>query len=398
MSALGALSRLLERAERGWARSGKTTAALVFTEASNPEYLALRSFVDKQAYHALLIHAEHKRAISIEWETAAGPQHQVKRIRIQDADVLAELLNVVPRWRALERAREALEPLFATFPVTHAILAAWQQGRKIRGWLDVADIEQLLDAARTIARRQANDREEVSVRRLSAQLGFDSKRLESLAPAIDLLTSIDLDQPSRDPEETFAELGIVKHPSPVLLSGRATLKMHDGVLLPVPSPYVGVAPDSVASVQLSHLCRAVLSVENLTIFHDLTALASPSVLLIYSNGMPSPSWRRFFGRMLSELPHHCRLHHWGDIDGGGYRIAAHIANLSHQHGRTLGLYRMNPATLPHESSLRALTEREKAQMERLAQTWAWSAELDGLRARPMAYEQEALDLDLPATD
>lgn len=388
------LQKLLASAERAWGRRGEISASLVFSEASNSEYFALASATEKRVCHSTLIHAEHKGAITVEWDKRAGHNNQVKRIRLVDGNALAELLDIVPRWRAIEDAAQLLIPCERTFPIIASLLAAWRNGRQPRG-LQPTDARAIADAARAIEYCRANGTQDVPIRRLSTQLGFDSKHIESLTAALDLLTAADLDQVSREPEEVFAGLGIVKHPLPVLLSGPATLNLNDRSTFTLPLPYAGVSPTAIASIRVDADCRYVLSVENLTSFHELTQFESSEVLLIYSNGMPSPSWCRLYQRLVAELPDRCVIWHWGDVDGGGYRIAARIAEICIAQQRRLRLHLMNPAVLPSERRRRSLDTRERTQMERLARQMNWTKEAEGLLSHPYAFEQEALDVFLP---
>lgn len=393
--AQSSLRKLLTSAERAWGRHGEISASLVFSQASNPGYFALASAADKRACHAALIHAEHTGAITIEWDKSAGHHNQIKRIRLLDGNKLAGLLDIMPRWRAIEEAGQALTPWNGKFPVIRSLMVAWRDGRRPRS-LQPSDAAAIAQAAGAVEYCRANGTQDISIRRLSTQLGFESKRIESLTAALDLLTSEDLDQVARDPEEVFAELGIVKHPLPVLLSGPAMLTLNNRSAFALPAPYAGISPTAIASVQVAPSCRYVLSVENLTTFHELTQLESNEVLLIYSNGMPSPSWFRFYERLLAELPAHCAIWHWGDIDGGGYRIAARIAGVCVEQQRQLRLHLMNPAVLPTERRRRSLDARERTQMERLARQMSWTKEVEGLESHPYAFEQEALDILLPS--
>lgn len=388
-----ALLRLLRAGERAWARKGRPDASLRFSAASNSEYLSLESHSDKQAYHALLAHAERKGAIAIEWDPAAGIRHQVRRIVLRDADALAELIGVVPRWRAIATAAVALSPWQDRFPNLAHLVTAWRQGRKPRGF-EPTDFGLLVDAARTIEHCQKSDRQETPIRRLSAQLGFDSKRLESVSSALDLLLSESVDAPAREVEEVYAELGIVKHPLPALIAGNTDICLSRDVALHVPAPYIGVAPDAVTAVRTASTCRFIVSVENLTIFHELAARVSDSVV-VYTNGMPSPLWRRFYAHVLQGAPVGAKILHWGDIDGGGYRIAAVLARVCKDRGRSLQLHLMDPSKLPRESSWRPLAPDERSEMERIATEMGWDTEFAGIRLCPHAYEQEAIDIVMP---
>jgi len=67
----------------------------------------------------------------------------------------------------------------------------------------------------------------------------------------------------------------------------------------------------------------LLTVENLASFHDAArAPDADRALLLYTGGMPSPAWRRAYARVLDALPAGLPVWHWGDIDEGGFRIAA----------------------------------------------------------------------------
>lgn len=388
-----ALLRLLRAGERAWARKGRPYASLRFSAASNSEYLSLKSHADKQAYHALLVHAERKGAIAIEWDAAAGVRHQVRRIVLRDADALAELIGVVPRWRAIAAAATALSPWQDRFPNLLHLETAWRQGRKPRGF-EPTDYELLVDAARTIEHCQKSDRREIPIRRLSVQLGFDSKRLESVSSALDLLLAESLDAPAREVEEVYGELGIVKHPLPALIAGNTDVYLSHDVALHVPAPYIGIAPDAVTAVRTASTCRFVLSVENLTIFHELAARVRDGVV-VYTNGMPSPLWRRFYAHVVEGAPVGAKILHWGDIDGGGYRIAAVLAHVCRDHGCSLRLHLMDPSKLPRESSWRPLAPHERSQMERIAKEMEWETEVAGIETCPRAYEQEAIDIVMP---
>ena len=70
--ARAALEKLLQKAERAWARQGERACALLFSDASFPEYLSIPSRADKDVVHAELRNAEREGAIAIEWDRRAG--------------------------------------------------------------------------------------------------------------------------------------------------------------------------------------------------------------------------------------------------------------------------------------------------------------------------------------
>lgn len=388
------LHRLLERAESSWARSNAITASILFGEKSKSEYLSIETASDKKSFHGVLLHAQFSGAIEIEWDIGAGYQNQVKRVTLVDGSKLATLLTLRPLWVVLPTIEKSFSQYITEFPILEKVLEVWKDGRKPRG-LGINDSEKILDAIKTITQCKQSAQKEITIRRMSARLGFDTKRLEAIVPALDLLTTVDIGALPREREELFAELGLVKHPSPVMVAGCLSLEMHSKEEVPIPFPYLGIPPNSITGIKVSDSCQCILSIENLTTFHELTQLRHPDVILIYSNGMPSPSWKQFYGMLIRNAPLDCKLYHWGDIDAGGYRISKNISEVAKQSGRKIKLHCMNPDALPVKFHLRKLDSKEVQEMQKIAISCDWQEESIGMSKSPYAFEQEILDLTLP---
>lgn len=88
--------------------------------------------------------------------------------------------------------------------------------------------------------------------------------------------------------------------------------------------------------------------------------------------------------------------HWGDIDVGGFRIAARLAGSAMALGHRLELWRMNPA----ES---ATTQTEKAsenkidQIKIICERYGWINELEGFKQHPVFQEQEFVNWEPPGS-
>ncbi|MDD4926707.1 MAG: DUF2220 family protein [Methylotenera sp.] len=388
------LQRLMERAENTWARSDVATASILFSEKGNPEYFNIRKATDKQDYHGVLLHAKSQGAILIEWDITAGYQNQVKRVVLADGVKLASLLNLTPRWEALSMIRQSFSPYITQFPILEMILDAWKSGRKPRS-LGISDESKILDAIKTINQCQQLDQQDIPIRRMSARLGFDTKHLEAIIPALDLLTSTDINALPREKDEIFAELGLVKHPSPVMITGCLSVQLNNADDITIPFPYLGLPPSSVTGIKVDSDCKMILSIENLTTFHELTQLNHLGVILIYSNGMPSPSWRKFYELLIRNSPPQSELYHWGDVDAGGYRIARNIFEVAKSLDRKIKLHCMNPNKLPLNYRLRELDSKEITEMQKIAVSCEWYEEQSGISKSPYAFEQEILDLSIP---
>lgn len=139
-------------------------------------------------------------------------------------------------------------------------------------------------------------------------------------------------------------IGLVKFPPTLLIAGNVTLSCGAGAVTTA-RPYVGLAPAAIAAAQVDgDSIRFLLTVENLTTFHKLAGRRPVGAIMLYTGGMPSPSWKRVYGHFLAALPQRATVHHWGDIDVGGFRIASHITKCCEDAGRLLRLHGMRADT------------------------------------------------------
>ena len=260
----------------------------------------------------------------------------------------------------------------------------------------------LADAALAVRARLADEACERILRRESARLfagrAQASKRLEQLTPWLDLLGSGQLvaDGPL-EKEHVWASLGLHREPQPLLVAGTGTLLLEGDVELPLATTFLGVPLDAVEGVRTDAVC--VLSVENLASFHDAArAAGADPMLVVYTGGMPSPAWRRAYARLLRSLPPDVPVWHWGDIDEGGFRIAAVLAETVTASGHRLQPWQMSPADLlPIPGNDASVPAPDVLQaMCRWAERAGWAGVADALRAQPLYLEQEALPARLPS--
>lgn len=388
-----ALQKLFKRGERAALKDEPRAVTLPFTQASFPGYFKLASHRDKEATHAVLREAQRAGAISIYWDRLAGEEGQITRITLIDAKTLAKHLGVTQQAEWIERARQALQP-WAHLPRVGEILACWEQlrtarGRKVEDYLELVDALKVLD--------HCSQERDTSVRILSAALFNSSKRLEQLEPWFDMLTDRELKGPRRPGEEVFAALGLVKHPPAVHVAGKAQLTLLDGRRLEVPAPFIALAPRSIERIDLDPAIHTILSVENLTIFHEIAEGRAGDLsgyLLLYTAGMPAPSFLRFYRQLLRTCGPR-RLAHWGDIDPSGFRIAACLARAARELSHTLTLWQMRADEPPADRAWRELSATERTEIERLCELHGWMQEGAAVARVGLGFEQEALPLLLP---
>lgn len=393
--AIEALKKLLARAERALNKEEARAITLPFTQSSFEPYFALPTHAAKQELHASLREAERAGAIKIEWDLLAGEDGQIKRILLKDLGTLARHLGAQTRDSVLADAQFRLAPWIA-LPRVQEIMARWREWRTVRGRA-ASEVTSLVDALRVLDFCRARAGEDIAVRTASAALFKDSKRLEELEQWLDILTAEDLHGLRRLAEEVFASLGLVKHPPAVYLTGRAEVELRDGVRLHLPSPFIALAPQSIGRVMPAQAVHTVLTVENLTVFHELAAgrAGSPEGhLVMFTAGMPAPSFMAFYERLLQELGER-DLYHWGDIDPGGFRVAACLARTATRMGRRLSLWQMDSSRFEPGLAYRELSRTDIHEMRRICLNNGWLQEAAALEVSSHGFEQEAMPALLP---
>lgn len=393
------LERLLRKGERARLRGDARSASQTMTGASAQDYLALRTLAERDTFHAQVAVAEHVGAIAVERDQYRGDGEQLLKLTVIDLDALAEHLGMPLLDARVREAAALLSPWRPHFPVLAEVLETWRNDRKVRGHGPEAAPD-LADAARAVQARLADAAHERILRRESARLfagrAQASKRLEQLTPWLDLLTrGVLMADGVIEKEHVWSALGLRREPQPLLIAGSGTLLLDDGVELSLATTFLGVPLDAVQGVRTN--ATRLLTVENLASFHDAArAPGADRTLLLYTGGMPSPAWRRAYARMLDALPAGLPVWHWGDIDEGGFRIAAVLAETASARGRRLQPWRMSPATVRTNGGEEHVPPASVlAAMCRWAERAGWCDVADDLRAHPLSLEQEALPAELP---
>lgn len=398
-----ALENLLRRAENASAKNATDRAInLCFTNSSFPAYLKLGTHAEKESCHGELQLAVREGVITIEWERQAGEKNQIKNIKLSDPAALANFLGVTPRWDAVAAAERELLVLIKQYPVLQEVVEMWRRGMKPRG-TTTGDVKDWIIATRVIEYCKNSDTLDIPVRRISTKLTCDSKRVEKLWDVIDVLLQGDLHVQQRSAEEVFAEIGLIKYPPTILIAGDVSVLIEfdrNNTELKIERPYLGLSPSAITGFVAGNVPVTLLTVENLTTFHELAAITESSGrrILLYTGGMPSPSWKRIYRLLLDVLPKMSHIFHWGDIDAGGFRIANHLAASCKDAGRFLELHMMGFGD--HEISSgdavrRDLTDKEVIEIGNICQRWGWASQYDWVSKNNAAIEQESLPATWP---
>ena len=387
MLANAVLARLLARAER--ARLSGSTRTIRESFKSHESAYWKQSLDERDQMHASMQAAKVTGAIELEWAKQGGNDRPLEAIILRDLDRLAQYLGVPTAGTTVAKATELLAP-WEHVPRVMELLSNWGSLKQVRSLgpdsaSDFVDALQVLDAI-SVAK------EDQVLRQLSVQLFRNSKRLEALCKHIDILTAEAFNSPARHWNEVFGSIGISKEPQPFLLAGTGELRLIDRTECPIVRPFLGVASSAIAGYQGEP--EWLLTIENLTTFHQAARALGTYLkgVVIYTAGMPSPSWGKAYIRILSQLPSTCCVYHWGDHDEGGFRIAARIAQFAAQLGRSIKPWSMESNAW--EDTGQMASQEQLGSMVRSAIKAGWQDLADELR--PILLEQEGQPLSLPS--
>lgn len=381
------LEKLLAAGDKSAA--GVRRRAPSLTAAQLRPYLELRSLQHKTACEDSLLAARSAGAIDIVHDRA-NPKHGfIERVNLRDIAALARFLGKEPYADVLAAASRRLSSLMPSYPVLADVQARWAQMSKVRT-LGPRDVQAWLDAAKVLqyaAGRTDRDSVSLPIREASARLFKDSKLIERLAGPIDVLLTGSVDCDPRQDWEVFQEIGLFREERPALLAGRVEVA-RERVTALLDAPYCGLPAYTVHGV--TTIPELVMTIENLTTFHsEAKRRADEPILLIYTAGMPSPSWRAMYGRLLASVPEGTPIYHWGDIDEGGFRIAAAIAREAGERGRKVAPWRMHPDDVP-QNLRRPAGEHTVGRMVRFAEAAGWPLIAAAIANTQFVAEQESL--------
>ncbi|WP_232338755.1 Wadjet anti-phage system protein JetD domain-containing protein [Gallaecimonas pentaromativorans] len=393
------MRRLIKKAARAVFADGelepsveKISVSLPATNSSLREYYRLERFADREEYHARLQIYSNAKAIKVDWDVGAGERGQLSRVTLLDPKVVVGILGEELPWEVASRAIAKIAAVAKEgLPNVDHIIDAWRLGKAPAG-VPAERANQLVDSMMIIgaAQKLSEDGQDVLLRKLSARLFSDSKRIEVLSRQLAFL----LGEPAETEEDdVFARLGLVKHPQPMLLSGPPDCRIKiEGGAIPLAYPYLGFRPDTIKGLVASNdPIRRVLTIENLASFNEAADCAEKArdLLIVYLAGNPTPSFLAAYNRILKSLET-TKVFHWGDIDVGGFKIAARLADSIRAMGYNLHLWRMNPLEVALGRN-KFFPEKKIIEASIICDDYGWSEEAEGLRQNPVFQEQEFLD-------
>ena len=379
------LNKLLTQAEQSAAGIRKLPARLTSRDLS--AYRATRTLSEKESVEGTLRAAQARGAIRLVLDDIHDPHSLIARVELEDLPTLASFLGHPLRSDVIAAAAAMLEPWCEAYPIVNDVIDAWRQLKSPRTLTPDA-VGNLLDALRVVRHIKENGDSEQPLRVTSQKLFNDTKRIEQLTVELDILVVGAYDLPARPSLEVWQELGLIKDEQPALLAGNVTIRRARVCAL-LDAPYTGLPASAIEG--LDSQPAMVLSVENLTTFHmEARTRCKDPVLVLYTAGMPSPQWRVMYRRLLTTLPASTPIYHWGDLDEGGFRIAAKLAEEARAVGRAvLPWEKMAPEAVPSDLQVPA-QPNTLSRMVQFAHAAGWSRLADAVQQAGFTAEQEAL--------
>jgi hypothetical protein len=380
------LTQLLSAGEMS--KAGRRSRQASITKSQLADYRSFTSLLKKEAFEETMRAAQACGAVELVWDDTRPGSGFIQRINLLDLKRLAQLLGIRPVEDSVEEARNNLWPFIPDFPVVEDVLNRWASLRKVRG-LGPESYANWKYAVETIkaCRKALSTQSSVPVREFSNQLFRDSKRIEKLVGPLDILLSGSLDSEIRGEPAVLQELGLYREEHPARLSGQVIIE-REHVTAFLDTPYCGLPASTI--VRLASKPALVMTIENLTTFHsEARKRYNEEILLIYTAGMPSPAWRSMYRRLLCSLPADVPVYHWGDVDEGGFRIAATLARDAESCGHKLLPWKMHPNDIPE--SLRRKASRHTLERIRLFSAQAgWESLGEAVVLAEFTVEQESI--------
>lgn len=328
--ALGLLNTLFER----WQRSDNSSKTLSLSLAGRDSGVyRVTSGNCRDSFHAVMENAASCGAVTLEWGRFEA-EHELRRVLLVDGHKLADFLG-----RAPARAHVvALAPR-----ITHLLVHAppwlqtcwdnaatrWQRGDaalRLRLPQHAADVERLFKALLAVSRNQQAN---LDLRSFSVQATGDSKAMERLKANFAEAWCKAHDCESRDIDDLYHSLGLIKTPQPVLLRGAVSLHEEQALLdLSGVRPWIGLPGETLPNLVLPEQPGYVLSIENWTSFARHCREVPDTGFILYTGGFPNPSIQSVFKRLGQEVNPATPFYHWGDTDVRGLEIFALVTRLS----------------------------------------------------------------------
>jgi hypothetical protein len=320
------LNLLLDRFEGPRARTRDITQPIDYTMVGGP--------AAQDEFHRILQDAERAGGVALEQARIGRFTGEFARVRLIDPDSLYKFLVRAPAKTTADSAHQIIQtaiPDILTDPYFQEIeqeaITAWKSNKSFLG-LSATDVDTFIAILRLTHGIVHLSGADIDHRTFSRRIVKDSKALERVEGRVaQLLTRRDPTLVGDEPREVLQASGIVRRAH--LLQVKGPLRLFSGALQidGTGNVFIGLPWVAVQQATLSHAVDYVITIENPTSFWRYSTEIDGNYLALLTDGFPARD-------VLSSMAHLVRaarlmapdtpVYHWGDIDAGGLRIAAHL--------------------------------------------------------------------------
>jgi hypothetical protein len=386
------LHLLLDRLEAKKERVRDITQPIDYTRVGGP--------AAQDELHRVLQDAERVGAIALERGRLGRFTGEFARIRLVNAEKLYQFLVRTPSTSIVDAVQQTIEVAIPEIladaffrQVEQDALAAWKRNKAFLGFtaVQVESFVTVIQLAHGIAHLAGRD---IDHRTFSRRTVKDSKALERWEGRVaHLLKGRDPNLAGDEPREVLEASGIVRRAHLLQVKGPLGLSADEFRIDGTGQIFIGLPWAAVQQATLTRQVEYVVTIENSTSFWRYCTEINGNYLALLSDGFPArdvlASMKHLVktARAGADIP----IYHWGDIDAGGLRIAAHLEDTF---GVPILLHDMTPglaSALGTPLQSRKGLERLAARPGGIGELARWLCSGDG-----KGLEQEELDPRVPS--
>jgi hypothetical protein len=391
LAAEALLNLLLDRFEEPRERIRDITQPIDYIQIGDP--------AAQDEFHRILRDAERVGGVALEQERLGRFTGEFARIRLIGANNLYGFLARVPADLKADTARQAIEASISNIlddpffrEIEDEAIAAWRCNKSFLSFspVEVGNFIIVLQLAHGIMHLAGRD---IDHRTFSRRTVKDSKALERWEGRVaQLLKKWDRGLTGDEPHEILEACGIVRRAHLLQVRGPLRLRSDAFKIDGTGEVFIGLPWAAVQQATLSKPIDYIITIENSTSFWRYCTEIAGNYLALASDGFPARD-------VLSSMTHLVKaargvgdapIYHWGDIDAGGVRIAAHLEDAF---GVPVLLHEMEPAlALAFGTPLQSRKGLDRL-AARTGDVGALARWLRGDQAK--ALEQEELDPKAP---
>lgn len=311
-------------------------------------------------------------------------------LRLDHIPEIYELLGRKPAWKTRQEQLDLLDAFRQRNPdnlsgrFAGAMIDALRAGRS-PGYGLQGNLEKLRDVLLALEKIGQLSKE-TYVRNFSEAVFHDSKHFQSISGIIRSILSDLTDQPV-EKEQILEYYNLLENPTYLYLKGSWILEFPDSCIRVTDLPGgIGLTSDGLSAIRSVGLeTRTVITVENLTTYHDIP---SDDRAILYLGGFPNSARASFLRMVYASKPDAVYLH-YGDLDPYGFLI---LENLKQKTGIPFASSGMDLTTLQacfQSGHYRPLTAEDRKVMQ-APMLYAYQEIFAFMQAHNCKAEQESL--------